>query len=67
MNLESSLIERVETFIRHPVFEGSAEVMEEVLGDLESHVTRGRVRQETYHDLRDKILRSPHLIRRKAS
>jgi hypothetical protein len=36
MHLESTIIERVEIFLRHPTFAGSDGVMETVLADLES-------------------------------
>ena len=36
MHLESAIIERVETLVRHPVFTGSAQAMGLVLEDLEA-------------------------------
>jgi hypothetical protein len=61
MHLESTIIERVETFIRHPVFAGSDQAMDLVLNDLESLERSGRIGQATYRRLRELILRSPHL------
>ena len=60
MHLETTIIERVETFIRHPVFAGSDGVMETVLDDLESRTCDHQISQATYLRLRDMILRSPH-------
>jgi hypothetical protein len=63
MCLESTIFERVETFLRHPVFAGSDGVMETVLVDLESGVRAHRISQATYLRLRELILRSPHFAR----
>jgi hypothetical protein len=60
MQLESTIIERVETFVRHPVFAGSDQAMDLVLDDLEAMVQGGQIGQATYRRLRDMILRSPH-------
>jgi hypothetical protein len=60
MRLESTIIEQVETFIRHPTFAGSDGVMETVLDDLESRAGAQQISQATYRMLRDMILRSPH-------
>ena len=60
MRLESTIIERVEDFIRHPVFAGSDGVMETVLGDRESRACAQQISQATYRMLREMILRSPH-------
>ena len=60
MHLESTIIERVETFVRHPVFAGSDKAMDLVLEDLEAMVEGGRIHQATYRRLREMILRSPH-------
>jgi hypothetical protein len=60
MHLESTIIERVETFVRHPVFAGSDQAMELVLEDLEAMVEAGRIHPATYRRLRELILRSPH-------
>ena len=43
MHLESTIIERVETFVRHPVFAGSDKAMDLVLEDLEAMVEGGRI------------------------
>ena len=59
MRLESTLIERVEDFIRHPVFAGSDGVMETVLDDLESRACAQQISQATYRMLREIVLRSP--------
>jgi hypothetical protein len=63
MRLESTIIERVEDFIRHPVFAGSDGVMETVLDDLESRACAHQISQATYQLLREMILRSPHFAR----
>ena len=60
MHLESTIIDRVETFVRHPVFAGSDKAMDLVLEDLEAMVEGGRIPQATYRRLRQMILRSPH-------
>jgi hypothetical protein len=60
MRLESTIIERVEDLIRHPVFAGSDGVMETVLDDLESRACARQISQATYRMLREMILRSPH-------
>jgi hypothetical protein len=60
MRLEFTIIEQVETFIRHPTFAGSDGVMETVLGDLESRACAQQISQATYRMLREMILRSPH-------
>jgi hypothetical protein len=62
MHLESTIVERVETFVRHPVFAGSAQAMGLVLEDLEAMVDGGRIPRATYHRLREMILRSPHIV-----
>ena len=61
MNLESTIIGRVETFVRHPVFAGSDQAMDLVLDDLESLERSGQIGQATCRRLREMILRSPHL------
>jgi hypothetical protein len=60
MHLESTIIERVETFVRHPVSAGSDRAMDLVLDDLESLERSGQIGQATYRRLRELILRSPH-------
>ncbi|HKM55155.1 MAG: hypothetical protein WA746_24900 [Isosphaeraceae bacterium] len=60
MHLESTIIDRVETFVRHPVFAGSDQTMDLVLEDLEAMVEGGRIPQATYRRLRQMILRSSH-------
>jgi hypothetical protein len=62
MLLESTITERVEMFVRHPVFEGSDQAMDLVLDDLESLERSGRIGQATYWRLREMILRSPHIV-----
>jgi hypothetical protein len=62
MRLESTIIERVESYIRHPVFAGSHAVMESVLDDLESWASAHQIGQATYLRLRELILRSPHCV-----
>jgi hypothetical protein len=58
---ESAIIERVEILIRHPVFEGSARVMEEILSNLGSLASSRQINHEAYQRLREMILRSPHI------
>jgi hypothetical protein len=65
MRLESTIIERVEDFIRHPDFAGSDGVMETVLDDMESRACAAQISQATYQLLREMILRSPHFARNK--
>ena len=60
MRLESTVIERVETFVRHPVFAGSDRTMELVLDDLKSLARRGQIGEATHRRLREMIRRSPH-------
>jgi hypothetical protein len=60
MQLESTIIERVEIFVRHPVFAGSDKAMDLVLEDLEAMVEAGRIHQAAYRRLHEMILRSPH-------
>ena len=60
MLLESTIIERVEMFVRHPVFAGSDQAMDLVLDDLESLERSGQIGQATYRRLREMILGSPH-------
>jgi hypothetical protein len=62
MHLESTIIERVETFVRHPVFAGSDRAMDLVLDDLEALERSGRIGEATYLRLREMILRSPHIV-----
>ena len=52
MHLGSTIIERVETFVRHPVFAGSDKAMDFVLNDLEAMVEAAG-RPATYRRLRD--------------
>jgi hypothetical protein len=59
MCLESTIIERVETFIRQATFAGSDGVMETVLDDLESRACAQQISQATYRMLREIVLRSP--------
>jgi hypothetical protein len=63
MQLEATLIERVESLIRHPTFAGSDGVMETVLDDLESRASAHQISPATYRMLREMILRSPHFAR----
>ncbi len=62
MRLESTIIERVETFVHHPVDSGSDRAMDVVLEDLESLQRIGQIGQVTYRRLREMILRSPHIV-----
>jgi hypothetical protein len=59
--LESTITERVEPFVSHPVFAGSDQAMDLVLDDLESLERNGRIGQATYRAHREMILRSPHI------
>ena len=61
MRLESTLIERIETFVHHPVFTGSDRAMGLVLDDLETLERSGQIGPATYQRLRAMILRSPHI------
>jgi hypothetical protein len=63
MCFESTIIDRVETYIRHPIFAGSDGVMETVLEDLESRACARQISLATYGRLREMILRSPHFAR----
>jgi hypothetical protein len=65
MRLESTIIERVETFVRHPVFAGSDRAMDLVLEDLESLERSGQIGQSAYRRLREMILRSPPVASRR--
>jgi hypothetical protein len=60
MHLDSTIIERVETYVRHPVFAGSDQAMNLIIADLQAMVEGGRINQVTYRKLREMILRSPH-------
>jgi hypothetical protein len=62
MYIESTIAERVETFVRHPVFAGSDQAMDFVLDDLEALERSGQIGQATYRRLREMILRSPHIV-----
>ena len=62
MPLESTIIERVETFVRHPVFAGSDQTMDLVLDELESLERSDQIGQATYRRLRGMILHSPHIV-----
>ena len=61
MLLESTIIERVETFVQHPVFTGSDQAMGLVLDDLDTLERSGQIGQATYRRLREMILHSPHI------
>jgi hypothetical protein len=60
MHLDSTIIERVETLVRHPVFAGSEQAMDLIIADLQAMVEGGQIHQATYRKLREMILRSPH-------
>jgi hypothetical protein len=60
MLLEAIVVARVETFIRHPAFAGSDEVMEGVLEDLEGKVEAHQISREEFARLRGLLLASPH-------
>jgi hypothetical protein len=60
MHIEPTIIEQVETYVRHPVFAGSDKAMDLIIADLQAMVECGRLRQATYRKLREMILRSPH-------
>jgi hypothetical protein len=62
MPLESTIIERVETVVRHPVFAGSNKTVDLVLDDLKSLKRSGQIGQATYRRLREMLLRSPHVV-----
>ena len=56
MHVESTIIERVETYVRHPVFAGSDKAMDLIIADLQAMVEGGRIPQATYRKLREMIL-----------
>jgi hypothetical protein len=60
MLLEAAVVARVETFIRHPAFAGSDEVMEGVIEDLEDKVEARQISPEEFVRLRGLLLASPH-------
>jgi hypothetical protein len=60
MPLESTIIERVETLVRHPVFAGSDQAMDLIIADLQAMVEGGRIHQATHRKLCEMILNSPH-------
>lgn len=60
MLLETDIISRVETYIRHPVFAGSDEVMEGVLEDLRDKAESRLISPEAFSRLCGLILDSPH-------
>ena len=60
MIAEADLIDRVEVYIRHPVFAGSDEAMTEILEDLERRVDQSEISMAAFHRLRNLILASPH-------
>jgi hypothetical protein len=62
MYIESDIVERVETFVRHPVYAGSDRAMDLVLDDLRSLERSGRIGQATYRRLFGMIVRSPHMV-----
>jgi hypothetical protein len=62
MPLESTIVERIETLVRHPVFAGSDQAMDLVLDDLESLQRSGQIGPATYRRLCGMILRSPHIV-----
>jgi hypothetical protein len=62
MEVESAIIERVETYVRHPVFAGSDQTMDLAIADLQAMADGGRFHQATYRKLRAMILRSPHIV-----
>lgn len=60
MICEADIIARVETYVRHPVFEGSDEVMQGMLEDLQGKVSRRQISGTTFDRLRELILHSRH-------
>jgi hypothetical protein len=62
MHLESTIAERVEICVRHPVFAGSDRAMDRVLDELKSLERRGQIGQATYLRLREMVLHSPHVV-----
>jgi len=60
MIVESDIIDRVVTYVRHPVFERSDKVMEDVLLDLKEKADSRQISPETHRRLRELILQSPH-------
>lgn len=60
MSLEATIVARVETFLRHPTFAGSDEVMVGVLEDLAGKAKARQISPEAFDRLRELILASPH-------
>ena len=60
MHIEFTIVGRVETIVRHPVFAGSDKAMHLVLEDLEAMAEGGHIHQATYRRLCEMILKSPH-------
>jgi len=58
--LEADIVDRVQTYVRHPVFAGSDEVMAGVLEDLEDKAEARQISPEAFARLRNLILGSPH-------
>ena len=59
---ESTIIERVESLVRHPDFAWSDGVMEAVLDDLVSRACAHQISPATYRRPRELIRRSPHFV-----
>jgi hypothetical protein len=57
---EFNHIDRIETFLHHPVFAGSDKAMDLVLDDGELMVQGGQLHPATFRRLREMIPRSPH-------
>lgn len=60
MSLEATIVARVETFLHHPTFAGSDEVMIELLEDLAGKAEARQISPEAFDRLRERILASPH-------
>lgn len=61
MILETDVIDRVESYVRHPVFQGSDMLILDVLRDLEMKADALQISRETFQKLRDLIRESPHV------
>jgi hypothetical protein len=60
MRVESTIIERVLIFLRHPALAGSDGLMETILEHLESRACADQIRRARYGRLREMIQGSPH-------
>jgi hypothetical protein len=59
IRIESTIVERAETQVRHPVFAWSEKAMDFIMADLQAMVEGSRIHRVTYRKLREMTLRSP--------